>query len=246
MASRIAIIGEQNTDFRPHAVVNEMITRFNEQNNKAVKPAWISTEKLNQSDHKTILSDYQGIWISPGSPYKSLDGALNAIKFSRTRNIPALGTCAGFQHMILEYAINHLELEDAVSAQYNPEGKNQVINELTCQVMGQSLKIFIQKGTRAFEIYRSGTITEHYYCRFGFNTAFMKKFRNSGLVFSGVDDRNEPRIFELPNHAFFLGTLFVPGDHMIFSNEIKHEGHPVINAFLKSSLRFRNKAATVD
>ena len=32
----------------------------------------------------------------------------------------------------------------------------------------------------------------------------------NGLVFSGRDERGDPRIAELPGHPFFVGSLFQP------------------------------------
>jgi len=32
------------------------------------------------------------VWIAPGSPYRSLDGALRAIRFARERDWPLVAT----------------------------------------------------------------------------------------------------------------------------------------------------------
>ncbi len=59
------------------------------------------------------LTQVDALWCSPGSPYLSLDGALNGIRFARERGWPIIGTCAGFQHIVLEYARNVIGIKDA-------------------------------------------------------------------------------------------------------------------------------------
>jgi len=38
------------------------------------------------------LARYAGLWISPSSPYKDMDGALSAIRYARERGVPLVGT----------------------------------------------------------------------------------------------------------------------------------------------------------
>jgi len=33
-----------------------------------------------------------GIWIAPASPYRSMDGALTAIRYARERGVPLVAT----------------------------------------------------------------------------------------------------------------------------------------------------------
>ena len=47
------------------------------------------------------LDRYDAFWIAPGSPYRSMDGALRVIRYAREGDRPLLGTCAGFQHLVL-------------------------------------------------------------------------------------------------------------------------------------------------
>src|SRR5262245_60477073 len=81
-----------------------------------VAPTWISTADLTVDR----LRDFSALWIAPGSPYKSLSNTLAAIRHARECGIPCLGTCGGFQHMILEFARNALGFVDAQHAEYAP------------------------------------------------------------------------------------------------------------------------------
>ena len=51
---------------------------------------------------------------------------------------------------------------------------------------------------------------EDYYCNYGVNPDYQPLLEERGLVVSGVGDAGEMRIIELPDHPFFLATLFLP------------------------------------
>jgi CTP synthase (UTP-ammonia lyase) len=38
------------------------------------------------------LAAYDGVWIAPASPYRSMDGALAAVRYARERGVPLVGT----------------------------------------------------------------------------------------------------------------------------------------------------------
>jgi CTP synthase (UTP-ammonia lyase) len=38
------------------------------------------------------LAGFDGLWIAPGSPYRSEEGALNAIRLARETRLPLFGT----------------------------------------------------------------------------------------------------------------------------------------------------------
>jgi len=44
---------------------------------------WVSTEDIDSK----LLEYYSGIWIAPGSPYKSMELTLWAIRYARENNI---------------------------------------------------------------------------------------------------------------------------------------------------------------
>jgi len=71
---------------------------------------------------------------------------------------------------------------------------------------------------------------ERYHCSYGLDTTRLGLLREHGLVFSGYDDDGDPRIAELPDHPFYLATLFQP--------ELAGDGtrpHPFIQAFARAA-----------
>jgi len=51
---------------------------------------------------------------------------------------------------------------------------------------------------------------EPYYCNYGVNPDYRLQFEACGLRVSGVGSEGEIRIVELPEHPFFIATLFLP------------------------------------
>ena len=225
----IGIIGDYNPSNPTHIATNEGIghaARLLPAH--AVKATWLHTDQSHSFD------DFQGIICSPGSPYKSLEGALRGIQCAREEIIPFLGTCGGSQHLVLEYARNVMGIQEASHAESDPYSSFLFITPLSCSLVGKTMEVDVRPGSRAASIYKNTRATERYYCNFGLNPAYQKQLEHAGIEISGTDEAGEARIMELPEHPFFIGTLFVPQ-----ANSTKDNPHPMVVDFLRaSSLRF--------
>src|SRR6266480_4129427 len=104
MTTSLAIVADFDSGSRSHIATNDAIVHSAAALGLAVEPRWIGTAELGRPDGLKGLTGFRGLWIGPGSPYVSMEGALAAIRLARERGIPLLGTCGGFQHVILEYA----------------------------------------------------------------------------------------------------------------------------------------------
>lgn len=227
--NKIAIIGDYQENYRPHDATNEAIVHAASFLEEIVSADWIPTASIDDN-FNTIITTYQGFWIAPGSPYNSMSGALKIIKYAREKGIPTIGTCGGFQHMVIEYARNILGITDAEHAEYNPYASTLIVNPLQCSLAGQTLEIELKdKVSKTYQIFNQDTITEKYYCNFGLNPKYQQEIHNSGFKVTGTDSLQEARILELEDHPFFIATLFIPQD-----NSTLQKPHPLVTAFLKS------------
>ncbi|MCA9130181.1 MAG: hypothetical protein KDB22_24000 [Planctomycetales bacterium] len=220
----IAIIGEFSPSFEPHGATNAAIEHASNSLKQSFRADWISTEDVEQR----LLESFAGILIAPGSPYASLSNALNAIRFARENNLPCLGTCGGFQHIILEYARNVLGFDDAQHAEYDPFSSQLFVSKLDCSLVGRRMRLQFVNETRVARIYQSLEADEQYYCNFGVNPQFVDLLRSGPLQIVGKDAEGEVRVVELPDHPFFVGTLFVPQ-----LNSTSATPHPLIKEFLR-------------
>ena len=112
---RIGIIGDYNPDNPTHIATHEGLNHA-----MGALPEHSFEVKWLPTDQPHPFSDYQGLLCSPGSPYRSLEGALIGIQCARERQIPFLGTCGGPQHLILEYARNVMGIREASHAESDP------------------------------------------------------------------------------------------------------------------------------
>jgi CTP synthase (UTP-ammonia lyase) len=135
-AISVGLVGEFMPSFPPHAKTNEAIEQMQSLLGLRISAEWISTCAL-ETAAGLYLKDFDALWIAPGSPYKSLMGALNAIRYAREHDLPLLATCGGCQHVVIEYARNVLGFEDAAHAEYDPYASTLFITPLSCSLVGQ-------------------------------------------------------------------------------------------------------------
>jgi CTP synthase (UTP-ammonia lyase) len=106
-ATTVGIIGDFNPANSTHLFTNNAIQHAAQILDKSIETVWLPTDKPVQ------YNDFQGLFGSPGSPYRSFAGALSGICYAREHNIPFIGTCGGFQHLLIEYARNVMGMKDA-------------------------------------------------------------------------------------------------------------------------------------
>jgi CTP synthase (UTP-ammonia lyase) len=185
-----------------------------------------------ETDAGARLTAYDAVWCAPGSPYLSLDGALAGIRFARENAVPFIGTCAGLQHAVIEFARNVLGVASAQHAEYDPVASDLFIDELLCSLVGQTMSIrLVDDALQA--IYGAPEATERYYCRFGVNPVHRPALEAGGLATAGVDAADgDVRIVRIPSHPFFVATLFVPQ-----AASTPERPHPLVSAFLGAGLK---------
>lgn len=133
--------------------------------NMQISIASIPTPEL-EKDADLVLAPYAALY-APGGIFRSLDGAIEGVRFARGRTRPFLGTCAGFQAAALEYARNVIGISDAQHAEYQPSAPNPFISPLCCSVAGQTMPVEIATDSKVFAYYGKARINEHYRCTFG-------------------------------------------------------------------------------
>ncbi|WP_341524522.1 hypothetical protein WKK05_17950 [Nostoc sp. UHCC 0302] len=227
---KIGIIGDYNPSSVTQVATDKALQDAALTLGIQVKSQWIPTESLLEPDNVKFLEQFDGVWGAPGD-VRVLEGTIRGIQFAREHNIPYIGTCAGFQYAILEFARNVLNIKDATSAEFEPNAQSLVLTSLTCEIAGKHMIVNIQPNTIAHLLYSNSTTIEEHFCHFGINPAYRSVIEKAGLKITGFDQNNEPRIFELSNHKFFLASLFVPQ-----TSSTPKQPHSLIKGFLLASL----------
>ena len=149
---------------------------------------------------------------------------------ARRHDVPLLGTCGGFQHVVIEYARGVLGVAEAQHAEYHPYASTLFVTPLSCSLAGQEMTVAVRPGTRAGDAYGSVTVTERYYCNFGLDPDRVDDLVSGGLCVSGTDHLGEVRIVELRRHPYFVATLFVPQ-----ARSTPAAPHPLVTAFVAAA-----------
>ncbi|MEU8512121.1 hypothetical protein AB0C76_11090 [Kitasatospora sp. NPDC048722] len=204
---RIALVGDRSPAVRSHARIPGLLDALATRDQLDLDAYWIPTEDAGAPG---ALDGFDAIWLLPGSPYRSEDGALAAVRTARELGIPFLGTCAGFQHAVLEFARHVCGIGDAVHAEQDPDRDEQVIAPLACSLVGHEGAVTVTPGTLAERVLGTTRTLERYHCAYGLNADYLDRLREHGLRFSGTDDAGSVRILELTDHPFFLASLFQP------------------------------------
>lgn len=231
----IGIIGDYDSERPSHKATNEALAHCAALLDMDAELHWLPTESLVTAD-ETTLAAFDGLWCAPGSPYNSMKGALNAIRFARENDIPFIGTCGGFQHAVLEYAQNKLGCGDISHPEYNPYASALFISALSCSLVGETRTITINKGSRVYRLYGQAEVEERYNCSFGLNPDYQKQLDASGFKVVGVDASGEARILELARNRFYVATLFQPQ----LSSSPAHP-HKLITAYLCSARAYQSE-----
>lgn len=227
---RIGLIGDSDPQIQAHIAIPRALALAAQELSTHVEFEWQATPLLEQGVTQR-LSSYQALWVVPGSPYASLEGALQAIRYARERQIPILGSCGGCQHMIIEFARNVLGMHDADHAEINPDAAIQLITPLNCTVSEVTTTFVLSPGSRVAAIYEQNEITEQYgICNYGPNAAFWPALEQGGMHISGTDRDGAPRVIELASHPFFIGTLFQPE-----RSAFLQIAHPLVKALLRAA-----------
>jgi CTP synthase len=224
---RLALVGNYTPAVTAHRAIPQALTLARDRTGVALEWEWIETETL--VDAPRQLAGHAGVWCVPGSPYRSMEGALAAIRFARESRRPFLGTCGGFQHALLEFARNVLAIAEAEHAETSPGATDLVVTPLACSLVGQEGDITFTPGSQLDRIFGGAGTSEGYHCSYGPNPAYRDRFEAAGLRFTGFDLEGQIRACELAGHPFFLGTLF-----QAERRALRDESHPLIEAFVRS------------
>ncbi|MFF5496905.1 hypothetical protein [Streptomyces aquilus] len=226
-AARIALVGDRSPGVVSHTRVPRLLDALAERDRLVLDAYWIPSE---DAVTEGAVSGFDAVWVLPGSPYRSEEGVLAAIRTARVEGIPFLGTCGGFQHMLLEYARTVCGLTRVAHAETDPDAEDLLIEPLACSLVGHEAVVTVEPGSLAQSVIGAERTVERYFCAYG-PSRHLDTLRAHGMRFSGYDEDGHVRMAELPGHPFFLASLFQP--------ELSGDGsrpHPMVRALARAAV----------
>ncbi len=245
----IGIVGKY-TDWRDsYKSLSEALVHGGVANDVRVKMLYIDSEEIEKGQGMDLLKSVDGILVPGGFGERGIEGKIKAIEYARLNQIPFFGICLGMQLAVIEYARNVAQMKSASSAEFKPEGKENVITIMESQKdlmdKGGTMRLgaypcqILQKTahgqTRAYVAYGRETISERHRHRFEVSNEFRSRIEEMGLVVSGKYVNRQSQVelvemVEIPNHPWFLGCQFHPE---FLSRPL--QPHPLFTAFIQAA-----------
>jgi CTP synthase (UTP-ammonia lyase) len=203
----VGLIGDFDPDVTAHRAIPLAVAGAALEAGIDAQVEWVATDEIAAPSR---LARYAALWCVPASPYRSLDGALTAIRHARETGTPFLGTCGGFQHAVLEYARHVLGWADAEHEESAPGARRPVVALLECALVEARERVRPLPGTRIAAAYGASQIEVTYRCRYGMNEAFRAALTQGPLRVAAENAAGHVRAIELDGHPFFVAALFQP------------------------------------
>lgn len=235
--ARLAIVGDHDPAMYTHRAIDDALDHVRELREHALEWSWVATTAVAANASSIAAAD--AIWLAPGSPYASLDGALAAARHAREAGLPFLGVCGGFQHAVLEFARDVVGLANAEHAESNPTAAVPVIAPLACSLVEKAGPVFLDPTSRTASIYGRWRIVERYHCSYGLNPQYRAALEAAGLRIVGEDDHGDARVVELSGHPFYIATLFQPQ-----LESSPGAPAPLVRALVDAAIHHRDRRAT--
>jgi len=208
----------------------------------------VNAEDIVEQGAEALLGDVDGILVPGGFGGRGIEGKVDAITYARESGVPFLGLCLGMQCAVIEFARGRCGLDEAHSAEFEPESPHPVLDLLpeqksvtdkgaTMRLGAMPMKII--PGTLAHRLYGAEVASERHRHRYEVNNTYREDLAAAGLTMSGVspDDRLVEMI-ELADHPFFIATQF----HPEFKSR-PNRAHPLFQGLVRAALE-RKEART--
>ncbi len=219
----IVLLGDRDPSYLTHRALDSLADRLAPD----TRLTWVSTTRTDDP----LLASADGVWVVPGTPYVDEDAVHAVLRHRRENGLPTLGTCGGFQHLVLEFARNHLGIREAAHEETEPDAEQVVVAALACSLVGEVRPVTAVPGTRMAEICGPEPFDGFHFCSYGVNPRYRDTLVEAGLFFSAFAPDAGVEAVELEGHPFYLGTLFQPQMSSIDGGPV----HPLVLAFVEAS-----------
>ena len=90
---KVGIMGDYDPrTYFSHTATDESLKHAGQALSVGVDYSWLSTPSLTDPSREETLRQFDALWCAPGSPYKSMEGALLGIQFAREKGRPFFAT----------------------------------------------------------------------------------------------------------------------------------------------------------
>lgn len=233
----VALVGKYTDLHDAYLSVVEAMQHAGAWKDTRVTLDWVDSETLTPENTAERLKHADGILVPGGFGSRGIDGMLCAIRYARENKKPFLGLCLGMQLALVEFARNVLGLENANSAELDPDTPHPIIHLMPEQEnvtkLGGTLRLgaypcHLDPDSLARSLYGADLIYERHRHRYEVNNDYRELLTAAGMALCGRSpDGRIVEMAELPAHPFFLATQAHPE-----FNSRPNRPHPLFTGFV--------------
>lgn len=239
---KIALVGKYVELPDAYRSIREALTLAASHFDRRLELTYIQAEKITELNARQMLEGLDAILVAPGFGQRGVAGKLCAVKYARLNNIPFFGIGLGMQCAVIDFAKNVMGMLDADSTELNQAASCKVFDicadekstfgfEGTMRLGSYNTRL--KPGSLAADIYGADCIAERHRHRFEFNNDFSERLEEKGMVISGSNaDYGFADIVEIPEHPWFIGTIFHPE-----FNSVVGRPHPLFLSFVEAAIK---------
>ncbi len=250
-SAKIAIVGKYTTGSDAYISVVEAIKHGGVANEAQVEIEWIEAEMLTEHSHiDEFFEGIDGILVPGGFGYRGIEGMIKAAKYAREKRIPYFGLCLGMQCLVIEFARNVANMQNANSTEVDEKTPYPVIDlmfeQRSIADKGATMRLghypcVLKENTKSYDAYQQPIILERHRHRYELNNDFRTQLEDAGLCFSGVSpDESLVEIAEVSNHPWMVGSQF----HPEFQSK-PLVPHPLFKNFIAAVLAYQREHSDI-
>ena len=180
---------------------------------------YVDSEALDPATAAEQLQQHDGILVPGGFGDRGSEGKIEAIRYARESGVPFFGICLGMHMAVVEYARHACGLDNANSAEFDPDTIHPVVDLMPDQRglkdKGATMRLgaypcVLAPDSLAAKIYGQQNISERHRHRFEVNNAYREQLEGAGLVLSGQSPDNHSGRNDRAAGASVLYRLPVP------------------------------------
>ena len=245
----IAVVGKYVELPDAYLSVKESLIHAAVEENVAVNVHWIHSQGIEGPNGEELLAGMDGIVVPGGFGRRGIEGKIRTARYARLNAVPYLGLCLGMQVMVVEFARDIFQSEEAHSTEFNPETPYPVISLLSEQEgiedKGGTMRLgqyacSLRPGTKAYKVYATDEVVERHRHRYEFNNRYREGLEAAGLVASGTSpDGALVEICEVRDHPWMVGSQF----HPEFRSR-PGRPHPLFRGLMEAAVARRRTASS--
>ncbi len=89
--NRVGVIGDYDAGYAIHRTTCRALEAAGSRAGVLLEYEWVATDAIDARG-SGLLEGFDGLWAAPGGPYRSLDGALEGIRWARLSGRPFIAT----------------------------------------------------------------------------------------------------------------------------------------------------------